>query len=153
MADWSIRIVPNPMPLAGRPVLLVPDLVGALPGDPLDAQVDDLVSWNNESGQSYQPWPTDQNGNPLAVGGKTPPPAPPPPPQQAPPNPPFPALYITNMVPPNRSSTPAYNVVMPKTGNVIFYCLIDAKGNPTKVRGQIIVSAIPPTLNVPSIGG
>ena len=146
MADWSIRIIPNPSRIAGRPVLLVPDLVDAQPGDPLETQVDDLVSWNNETGQPYQPWPTDQNGNLQPVGGKTPPPAPAPIQQN------FPPLFLTNMVRANRSSTPAYTVVMPQAGNVIFYCLIDANGNPTKVRGQIIVSAIPAALNVPSIG-
>ena len=92
-----------------------------------------------------------QPQQPSAQQQQQPPPAPPQ--QQAPPKPAFPPLFITNMVPPNRSSSPAYNVVMPKIGNVIFYCLIDAKGNPTKVRGQIIVAAIPRTLNVPSIGG
>lgn len=146
MPDWSIRIVPNPMPLAGRPVLLVPDLVGALPGDPLDAQEDDLVSWNNESGQPYQPWPTDALGNLQPVKTVTPPPAPPPF------SLPSPKLYLSDMVPPNLSSSPAYNVVMPLPGNIVHYCLIDANGNATKVRGQIIVSPIPKALNVPSIG-
>jgi hypothetical protein len=146
MPDWSIRIIPNPSQIAGRPVLLVPDLVDALPGDPLQVQEDDLVSWNNETGQPYQPWPTDALGKLRPVGGKTPPPAPQPFPQ------PFPTLFLTNMVRPKRSSSPAYDVVMPQTGNVIFYCLIDANGNPTQVRGQIIVSAIPAALNVPSIG-
>src|SRR5687767_1995452 len=104
MPDWSIKIIPNPSAIAGKPALLQPDLVGAKPGDPLQAQEADLVSWNNETGQSYQPWPTDQNYKPQPVGGITPPPAPPPFPQ------PTPALYLSNMIPKNLSSAPAYNV-------------------------------------------
>jgi len=146
MPDWSIKIIPNPSAIADTPALLKPDLVGAKPGDPLQVQEDDLVSWNNETGQPYQPWPTDDRYNLLAVGGVTPPPAPPPFPQ------PTPGLYLSDMIPGNRSSTPAYNAVMPAIGNVVYYCLIDAKGNATKVRGQIIVSPIPQALNVPSIG-
>ncbi len=63
MPDWSIKIIPNPAATADKPALLMPDLVGAKPGDPLEAQEDDLVSWNNETGQPYQPWPTDENYN------------------------------------------------------------------------------------------
>jgi hypothetical protein len=57
------------------------------------------------------------------------------------------------MIPGNLSSTPAYDVVMPTTGNTIYYCLLDEKGNATKVRGQIIVSAIPQALKVPGVSG
>lgn len=155
MPDWSIKIIPNPSQIAGQLALLVPDLVGAKPGDPLQAQVDDLVSWNNQSGQSFQPWPTDQNGTPQTVSvSYTPPSTPQNPPLGTPPVPPwFPPTYMSNLTPTNRSSTPAFNVVMPASGNIIYYCLLDANGNPTQVRGQIIVSPIPQALNVPSIGG
>lgn len=146
MPDWSIKIIPNPKPVAGQPALLVPDLVGAKPGDPLQAQEDDLVSWNNTTGTAYQPWPADNQYKLQPVKGITPPPAPPPFPI------PSPAGYLSDMIPGKLSSKPAYNVVMPATGNVVYYCLIDAKGNATKMCGQIIVSAIPQALNVPSIG-
>lgn len=146
MPDWSIKIIPNPAATADQPALLVSDLVGANPGDPLEAQEDDLVSWNNETGQSYQPWPTDQNGNPQTLGAVTPPPAPPAPPW-------FPAGYLSDMIPANRSSTPAYDVVLPTSGNTIYYCLLDKNGKATKVRGQIIVSAMPSALNLSSTGG
>src|ERR1041384_5585732 len=147
MADWSIRIVPNPNRIAGRPALLVPDLVDAQPGDPLETQEDDLVSWDNETGQRYRPWPTDAFGNLQPADGKTPP--------QAPPSFPLPSpqFYLSDIIPANLSSSPAYNVVMPASGSVIYYCLLDASGNPTKVRGQILVSAIPQALNVPKLGG
>jgi hypothetical protein len=146
MPDWSIKIIPNPAAIADKPALLQPDLAAAQPGDPLEAQEGDQVSWNNETGQPYQPWPTDQNGNPQTLGAVTPPPAPPAPPW-------FPAGYLSNMIPANRSSTPAYNVFMPASGNVIYYCLLDATGNPTKVRGQINVTAMPTALNVPGVSG
>jgi hypothetical protein len=55
------------------------------------------------------------------------------------------------MIPGKRSSKPAYDVVLPASG-VTYYCLIDAKGNPTKVRGRINVTAMPAALNVPGIG-
>ena len=134
MPDWSIKIIPNPAATADKPALLKPDLVGAKPGDPLEVQEDDIVSWNNETKQPYQPWPTDSSYKLLPVNGLIPPPAPPTFPLPSPPG------YLSDMIPGQLSSTPAYSVVMP------------AKGNPTKVCGQIIVTAMPQALNVPSIG-
>jgi hypothetical protein len=152
MPDWSIKIIPNPSQIADQPALLVPDLVGAKPGDPLQVQEDDLVSWNNQTGQSYQPWPTDQNGNPQTLSVAFTPPGNPP---SAPPPPPwFPAGYLSDMIPANRPSTPAYDVVLPAPpGNTIYYCLLDQNGKPTRVRGQIIVSAMPSAVNVPPVRG
>jgi hypothetical protein len=145
MPDWSIKIIPNPAAIADQPALLQPDLVGARPGDPLEAQEGDQVSWDNETNQPYQPWPTDEHYNLQPVGGFTPPPAPPPFPN------PSPDGSLSDMIPGNRSSTPAYNVFMPANGATTYYCLIDANGNPTKVRGQINVTAMPTALNVPGI--
>jgi hypothetical protein len=142
MPDWSVRIVPNPSRIADRPALLVPDLVDAQPGDPLYTQEGDVVSWSNETGQSYQPWPTDAVGNLQPVKNITPPPAPAPFPL------PSPKGYLSDMIPANLSSSPAYNVAMPASGSTVHYCLIDANGNPTKVRGQIIVSAMPSAVNL-----
>jgi hypothetical protein len=147
MPDWSIKIIPNPAATADKPALLKPDLVGAKPGDPLRTQEGDQVSWNNETSQPYQPWPTDGSYKPLAVGGVTPPPAPLPFPN------PSPAGSLSDMIPGHLSSTPAYNVFMPANGNVTYYCLLDAKGNPTKVCGQIIVTAMTTALNVPPVKG
>ena len=144
MPDWSIKIIPNPSTNSGKPALLQPDLVGAKPGDPLEAQEGDQVSWDNQSGQAYQPWPTDAQYNPKAVAGFTPPPAPPPATNPAPPE------YLTDMIPGKRSSRPAYNVILPANG-VIYYCLLDAKGNPTKVHGQINVTAMPAALTIPGV--
>src|SRR5258708_7405950 len=115
MPDWSIKIIPNPAATADQPVLLKPDLVGAHAGDPLETQEGDQVSWDNQSGQAYQPWPTDENYNLKPILGRTPPPAPPPAPNPSPPE------YLTDMIPGKRSSKPAYNVILPANG-VIYYC-------------------------------
>jgi hypothetical protein len=42
--SWSIDIVPS-----GNSVSLNPDIFGTQPGSPLQAQVGDLVSWNNQT--------------------------------------------------------------------------------------------------------
>src|SRR5438067_6202376 len=48
MSDWSIKIT-GPK---GNGVF-TPELPGAKPGDPLDATTDDLVSWNNQTGDPH----------------------------------------------------------------------------------------------------
>ena len=60
MPDWSIKIIPS-----AHGAAFVPDLHGAQPGDPLRTQQDDLVTWNNTTRDSHQPWPADANYNPL----------------------------------------------------------------------------------------
>lgn len=47
--SWSINIVPS-----GNGVSLDPDVFGAQPGTPLQAQVGDLVSWNNQTNDSHR---------------------------------------------------------------------------------------------------
>ena len=123
MPDWSIKIG-----TAG----FVPDLIGAKPGDTLVAQESDLISWNNTTDQPCQPWPTDTAGNPLpdnlvstTIGN-----------------------YLSDEIPPHRSSSPAYVVVMQKSGPTITYCL---KKDP-QVRGAIEVTPIPTALNIPRLG-
>lgn len=122
MPDWSVKIIPD---AKGVPAAIVPDLKGSKPGDPLQAQVDDLVSWNNTTDQRCQPWPTDSGYNLLpdnqvstATGNS-----------------------LSNQVPAGMSSWPSYDVAMPtwltpSNGNVIYYCL---KEYPN-VRGTIVVS-------------
>ena len=121
MPDWSIKIIPD---ANGVPAAIVPDLRGSKPGDPLQAQVDDLVSWNNTTDRPCQPWPTDAEYNPLpdnqvstTIGN-----------------------YLSDSIPAGMSSRPLYDVVMPtwltpSDGNVIYYCLKN-----TNVRGTIVVS-------------
>lgn len=118
MADWSIKIIPD---ANGVPVAIVPDLHGSKPGDPLQAQEDDLVSWNNTTDNPCQPWPTDSNYQPL-LGSQG----------------------LSNQIPAGMSSRPLYDVVVPASGNVIYYCL---KEYPN-VRGTIVVSPMPAALNL-----
>lgn len=121
MPDWSVKIIPD---ANGAPAAIVPDLRGSNPGDPLQAQVDDLVSWNNTTDQTCQPWPTDANYKPLPDD------------QVSEAN----GNYLSDPIPAGMSSRPRYNVAMPNwltpsDGNVIYYCL---KG--TNICGTIVVS-------------
>jgi hypothetical protein len=54
--SWSINIEPS-----GDGVSLNPDVYGALPGTPLQAEVGDLVSWNNQTDDDHQ----------ISVSGET----------------------------------------------------------------------------------
>jgi hypothetical protein len=99
MPDWSIKIVPNPNDIAGAP--------GAF--EPLEANLDDIVSWNNTTGEKHQPWPTDSSYNPLPVTPDSP-------------------FYLSDEIEPGQSSD-AYDLVMPKTvdpetgiGTLYYYC-------------------------------
>lgn len=123
MPDWSIKIIPNPSQIAGQPAVFVPDLKGAKPGDPLKAQVDDIVTWNNTTNQPHWPWPTDANFKPL-------------PDSQVPRGS---ANYLSDQIPPGSSSRPSYVVVAPASGSTIYYC---CKLNPA-MHGTIVVSAVP----------
>ena len=102
MADQSIKIVPSN---SGSGAAFQPDLQGYLPGDPLPAQQTDIVSWNNTTDDTHQPWPTDSNYNPhsdavvLPRGG---------------PN------YMADPIPAGLSSTPAY--IVAQTGTIYYYC-------------------------------
>jgi hypothetical protein len=124
MPDWSIKIVPATPAPAGAAAAFVPDLKGAKPGQPLVAQVDDLVTWNNTTNDAHWPWPTDQNFTPLPDA------------QVSIAN----GNYLSNQIPAGGSSRPSYDAVMPKTGSTIFYC---CKLHPQE-RGTITVNPIPP---------
>lgn len=65
MADWLVNIVTG----ASGDAEFVVGLPGAKQGQPLQADQDDLVSWNNETNDQHQPWQTDQNYNPLLTEG------------------------------------------------------------------------------------
>lgn len=94
MPDWSIKIVPAP---TGGGAAFQPDIPGSNPGDPLSAQQNDLVSWNNTTKQAHQPWQTDSNYQPLSEAWID---------SHA-------ALYMSDSVPGGRPSSPAYNVSLP----------------------------------------
>lgn len=87
MPDWSIKIVPSG---SGKGVQFVPPV--------LNAQQDDLVSWNNTTNDTHQ------------IGL---------------PNDPVTGLvedFVTKPIPPNESSRPGYDTA--KLGTINYYCLI-----------------------------
>jgi plastocyanin len=90
--DFSIKITGA----AGQAAQFVPQ--GGNAGSTLTVEAGDIVSWGNDTTEAHQPWPTDVNHNILAV-----PPAP----------------MLTNEIPAQQSSSPAWVV----TGNpgIVFY--------------------------------
>jgi hypothetical protein len=110
--DWAIDIIPSGTGAAFRP-----KLPKAKPGDPLNAQSGDIVTWGNRTKNVHQPWPTAGN---LPNGDPAPPPA----------------TGLCDPIPPNDSSRPQF-VVTGNAGDQINYCCLY---HPTE-RGQIIVVA------------
>jgi hypothetical protein len=126
MPDWSIKIVPVGQPTTDVPAAFVPDLIGSQPGTPLEAQVDDIVTWNNTTMQDHWPWPVDYYGNPLPDDKVS---------TQF-------GNYLSDKIPAGMSSRPSYNVpIVPFSGTTINYC---CKLQP-KMLGQIKVTVIPST--------
>lgn len=131
MPDWSIKIVPSQ---SGSGAAFQPDLQGYNPGDPLPAQQDDLVSWNNTTDDEHQPWPTDSNYNPLSEADVLP---------RGGPN------YLSDPIPGGDSSRPAYNVTQPSstpapdTWIVYYYCKLHP--DIESERGTIAAIAPPTT--------
>jgi hypothetical protein len=118
MPDWTIKIVPA---AAGGGAQFSPKTQ--------QAQQDDLVCWNNTTDETHQPWPTDQNYNPIpnvARGS---------------------AQYLSDPIPPGRSSRPSYDVALPagnpapQTWKVYYYCQTHPQR--TNERGVIVGSLIP----------
>jgi hypothetical protein len=121
MPDWSIKIVPA---ANGKPAAFVPDLRGAQPGATLVTQVDDIVTWNNTTGEAFWPWPTDSTGKILPddkVSTEF-------------------GNYLSNKIPAGESSTPYFNpIAIGTTAYTITYC---CKLHPT-ITGAIAVNPIP----------
>lgn len=123
MPDWSIKIVRSE---SGKGAAFIPDLIGARSGDPLEAQQDDLVTWNNTTNKTHQPWPTDSNYNPL-------------PDSQVPRGS---ANYLSDPIPAGESSRPSYDVAQPAGTPAtwtVYYC---CKNHPNE-RGTIVATAQP----------
>jgi hypothetical protein len=125
MPDWSIKIVPAS---SGGGAAFQPNIQGYQPGQPLIAQQDDLVSWNNTTKQTHQPWQTDATYTPIS------------------PDPPRGSVnYLSDPIPPKQSSRPSYDLAPPKgdppSWTVYYYC----KLHPTveSERGTIEVTAVP----------
>lgn len=115
--DWSVQIVSTPEGGAGFMPNLGP---GSKVGDPLQAQVDDIVTWGNDTEDTHQPWPVQADGItpvPYPYTG-------------------LPANYLSDPIEKGGSSTPQF-VVTGNVGDTIKYC---CRFHPDE-RGQISVVA------------
>lgn len=95
MPDWSIEIVEREVEGTKITSFDPPDL---------PAMQDDLVSWNNTTGQAHRPWLLDADGNLVPDPSK--------------PDDPKSRLvptYMSDLVPAQASSRPAFNVVQPSS--------------------------------------
>ncbi|MEN3375797.1 MAG: hypothetical protein V7604_1152 [Hyphomicrobiales bacterium] len=92
--DFSIKIVGA----AGKPAQFVPQ--GGNPGGTLTVKASDIVSWGNNTTEAHHPWPTDAQHNFLAV---------------------MPATMLTNEIPAQQSSSPAW-VVTGAEGTLYYRC-------------------------------
>jgi hypothetical protein len=100
------------------------------------AQQDDLVCWNNTTNEIHQPWPTDPQYNPYDVSRSSP-------------------QYLSDPIPPGRSSRPSYDVAQPSATppsttppanwTVYYYCA----SHPDRdyERGQIVAQQTPTSLD------
>ena len=121
MPDWSIKITPNPVAVAGQPGVFAPQ----------QANAGDNVSWNNATKDQHQPWPTDKNYNPLTITPTSP-------------------KYLSDVIEPGTSSD-AFSLSMPadvdpKTGiGTLYYCCALHKAE----HGTILVKDVPPVPPAP----
>ncbi|MGH9823154.1 MAG: cupredoxin domain-containing protein [Blastocatellia bacterium] len=92
MADWSIKIVPG----SDEAAEFVPDLKGYQAGDPLPAQQDDLVSWNNTTNKTHQITAVPPTNSPTGY-----------------------LEFTTDPIPAGESSRPSYDVA---PGTVNYFC-------------------------------
>ena len=134
--EWSITIVS--LDNGGDPSIpgaaFQPDLMGAKPGDPLQAGNADLISWNNRTSNEHQPWAANAQYQPLPenqivkvdANGNS-------------------GNYLSDPIPPWQPSTPAYQTYIATDANgnpitdptIIYYV---CKNHPETEHGQIIVS-------------
>ena len=92
--DFSIKITGA----AGQAAQFTPQ--GGSPGSTLTAKAGDIVSWGNDTTEAHHPWPTDAQHNFLPV---------------------TPATMLTNEIPAQQSSSPAW-VVTGNAGTVYYRC-------------------------------
>lgn len=109
--DWSITITPSGQFAAFNP-------------NPQQAQNADLVAWNNRTGETHQPWPLGQDGQPIPEADITRGSAG--------------CTYLSDPIDPWSSSSPAYLCQAPDKGKttIEYTC----KFHPEE-RGSIVVSA------------
>jgi hypothetical protein len=120
MPDWSIKIVGQPDAVA----TFVVDRNDVKPGAPLPAGQNDLVSWNNTTDDTHQPWPANPDGTPILPVSSVPRGSP---------------YYLSDPIPPNSSSRPSWLVpksAPPGSGSTIFYCCLLHQ----KEQGRIVIT-------------
>lgn len=116
--DWSIMIVTS-----GGSTQFQPDIPNSKPGDPLQAENADLISWNNRTGENHWPWAIDPTtGEPFTSAAAA---------QDA-------GLYLSDEVEKWQSSSPAYVTAAPASGSttIDYICKLH-----DDEAGQIIVTA------------
>ncbi len=116
--DWSIKITP---PTSGNLAVFTPDLIGAQPGQPLQTENMDIVSWNNRTSEAHWPWPLGSDGQPLSGEDAK-----------------VQGLYLCDEIPEWESSSPGYVTTAPAKGSttINYICRIHPKET-----GSIVVSA------------
>jgi plastocyanin len=92
--DFSIKITGA----AGQAAQFVPQ--GGNAGSTLTVKAGDIVSWGNDTTEAHHPWPTDAQHNFLPV---------------------VPATMLTNEIPAQQSSSPAW-VVTGNAGTLFYRC-------------------------------
>jgi hypothetical protein len=110
---WSVKIE-----TVGGQIVFTPDQTGpdqkpAAPGAPLTAQIGDIVSWRNDTGDAHTIWQTDGAGAPVATvtaSGRGIPPS-------------FDGL-MSNPIAPDASSSPQYVVYAADEVTTIHYCCL-----------------------------
>ena len=119
MADWLVNIVTG----ASGDAEFVVGLPGAQQGQPLQADQDDLVTWNNETDDEHQPWQTDEDYDPVE------------------------ASDLSDLIKPGQSSD-NYDCAQPSGSppqwTIYYYCNRHPY-NP-KERGSIQVAALPQSM-------
>jgi plastocyanin len=118
--NWSITIT-------GCPASFDPDVYGTEPGQPLEAQLGDLVSWNNQTDEPHQIWLTDENGEPVEPAQKLTDEI-----EQYTPSFPGYVPQVTDI----RPEVPEEEQATTKTGTIYYYCSIHPEE-----QGQITVVA------------
>ena len=117
--DWSIMIVTS-----GGSTQFQPDVPNSKPGDPLQAENADLISWNNRTGQNHWPWALDPTtGEPFTSAAAA---------KNA-------GLYLCDEVEKWQSSSPAYPTAAPASGSTTINYI--CKLHEDEATGQIIVTA------------
>jgi plastocyanin len=119
MADWLVNIVTG----ASGDAEFVVGLPGAQQGQPLQADQDDLVTWNNETDDEHQPWQTDEDYEPVETSD------------------------LSDLIKPGQSSD-NYDCAQPSGSppqwTIYYYC--NRHPDNPKERGSIQVAALPQSM-------